>query len=393
MNTTYKRNCPVCSSNNKILLYKQLFANVSKVSFISGYDVVLCETCGFAYADNIPDQAAFDEYYENQSKYENNTTEINHSRNEVIQNTYNFIKRHINHNDINIAEFGCGSGDVLRHLKEIGYNNLTAIEPSQICVNRLNEVYQINAIKGTIADINVKEKFDLLMILTVLEHVVDIDKTLKNISEILSDNGLLYIRVPNANRFAEYDDSPFQQFSPEHINYFTNISVKNLMAKYGFVLLDFEEVGLSETDNTILPMINLMFLKNIKAKTHMIERDNSSYTNIKKYLEKSTLKELEVNRKINVYALSGEPIIVWGVGMHTMRLLELGALKKCNIIAFIDSNIHYNGGSFQNIPILSPSELKKFQNKILISSKVFQNEIADLIKNDLKALNELILLY
>ena len=37
---------------------------------VDEYDVAICRRCGGAYADRIPDQAAFDRYYREMSKYE-----------------------------------------------------------------------------------------------------------------------------------------------------------------------------------------------------------------------------------------------------------------------------------------------------------------------------------
>ena len=53
----------------------------------------------------------------------------------------------------------------------------------------------------------------------------------------------------------------------------------------------------------------------------------------------------------------------------------------------------YAGGSFNDIPVSSPQDLKRYPHRILISSRVYQNEIAGYIKNVLGAPNELILLY
>ena len=37
---------------------------------IDGYDLVVCAACGTAFADGIPSQEEFDEYYRELSKYE-----------------------------------------------------------------------------------------------------------------------------------------------------------------------------------------------------------------------------------------------------------------------------------------------------------------------------------
>ena len=64
------RTCAVCGQQNKEPLFQQRFSNLSNGSLLSGYDVVACRECGFCFADHIPAQEAFDEYYEKMSKYE-----------------------------------------------------------------------------------------------------------------------------------------------------------------------------------------------------------------------------------------------------------------------------------------------------------------------------------
>src|SRR5664279_5501191 len=64
------RLCPVCHSGHSKLLYRQSFATLSRSSLMEGYDVVICERCGAGYADGIPEQAVFDAYYRDLSKYE-----------------------------------------------------------------------------------------------------------------------------------------------------------------------------------------------------------------------------------------------------------------------------------------------------------------------------------
>ena len=61
---TRHRACPVCGGSDRRLLYRQRFDAFSTSSLLDGYDVVACDACGLCFADNIPDQAAFDRYWE-----------------------------------------------------------------------------------------------------------------------------------------------------------------------------------------------------------------------------------------------------------------------------------------------------------------------------------------
>ena len=63
--------------------------------------------------------------------------------------------------------------------------------------------------------------------------------------------------------------------------------------------------------------------------------------------------------------------------MATSRLAE------AEIVAFIESNSRYQGKTLHGRPILAPEALKDHPEPVLISSRVFQKEIAEQIRNDL----------
>ena len=72
MNNNLQRDrvCPVCESNEKIILSEQLFSNLSDKNLLSSYKIVSCSKCGFSFADDIPEQDVFNSYYKDMSKYE-----------------------------------------------------------------------------------------------------------------------------------------------------------------------------------------------------------------------------------------------------------------------------------------------------------------------------------
>jgi hypothetical protein len=86
-------------------------------------------------------------------------------------------------------------------------------------------------------------------------------------------------------------------------------------------------------------------------------------------------------------------VIVWGTGTHTTRLLAVSSLARAKIEAYVDSNTHYQGKHLGGIPIISPRQLRERSDAILISSRMYQDEIASQIRDELKIPNELICLY
>ena len=114
---------------------------------------------------------------------------------------------------------------------------------------------------------------------------------------------------------------------------------------------------------------------------------------MRQYVEISGLDEVRVSRIIDKLAKSEEGLLVWGAGTHTLHLLETTLLGRCNIVAFVDSNAKLHGKELQGLPIIAPSSLPHYKEPVLISSRVFQDDITRQITEDLNASNKLIYLY
>ncbi len=63
----------------------------------------------------------------------------------------------------------------------------------------------------------------------VLEHLRDLDA--RSRTAVLLPGGLLYVEVPDVTAFADWPNAPYQDFSTEHINFFSPISLDNLMRR------------------------------------------------------------------------------------------------------------------------------------------------------------------
>jgi FlaA1/EpsC-like NDP-sugar epimerase len=110
-------------------------------------------------------------------------------------------------------------------------------------------------------------------------------------------------------------------------------------------------------------------------------------------LEFSRRLEEEIQQKITRLAESQVPLAVWGAGTHTLRLLETSKLGSTRIVAFIDSNLRYQGKQLRGIPIVAPAEFQAADATILISSQVAESEIKSQIRNQLGWTHPIICFY
>jgi SAM-dependent methyltransferase len=388
---TESRVCAVCGSSAKKRLFEQRFATVG---LIAGYDVAVCEQCGFAFADNIPSRREFEKYYQELSKYEyqqrgGSESETDEAR---LRGVADALQDLIPGRESRILEIGCASGRLLALLGEAGFGNAIGIDPSPECAAIAERLYGVTVHPGSVYAIPESlGKFDFVILVGVLEHLPDLAGALAAMRAALTDAGRIYVDVPDCTGFVDYPDAPFQQFSTEHINFFSPLSLANLMQAHGLRPVYSSRENRGYTQCSMMPSVHGVFERS--AARPEFERDDVSEQRLRDYIDQSQELDRGMRAVLKRSTESGQPIIVWGVGTLTQRLLATGGLDGANISAFVDSNPKYQGRQLRGVPVLAPEALRDRREPILICSRVFQHEIERQIREQLRLGNELLRLY
>ncbi len=392
-----KRRCEVCGSQSKRLLFQQRFSTMSSGSLLSGYDVVACQDCGFCFADGIPGQEAFGAYYEKMSKYEHQDSGGQESVYDLerFQEVASVIRPFLTDRQTRILEVGCATGRLLALLKESGFSNVLGVDPSPSCAKAAHRLYGVRVVTARLSDAVFPEgPFDFIITVGVLEHVRDLRQALACVTSRLASQGQLYVAVPDASRYARGEDAPFQEFSVEHINFFGPVSLTSLLRKGGLSLISCQQAMVQANYRTTTPSIHAVFKKDFGTPSVAnVARDTATESGLKDYIDQSRRREEHVQAVVDGIVRRGQPIIVWGTGSQTLRLLETGRLKEARIHAFVDSNPQFQGRMINGVPIINPGALSVLPMPILISSRVFQNEIHERIVTGLNLKNQVITLY
>jgi SAM-dependent methyltransferase len=389
-----QRRCAVCEGARVRKLHRQQFQALTEGALLEGYDVVSCETCGFCFADRVPDQAAFDQYYEAMSKYENTQRDGRESPYDRarLQEVARVARQYLPSLQSRILEIGCANGLLLSLLKQAGYACVTGVDPSPTSARLARELYGVHVVPATFSRLNLAPRSaDFIILVGVLEHVRDLPGALHTLSNLLSDAGRLYFVLPDASRYSEGRDAPFQEFSVEHINYFGRVSLSNLLVQRGFVEIGYEEGFFEVGYRTSTPVLHAVFER--ATASQPIVHDTATCRDLASYVAQSLEADRRIHRIVAELAQSGQPILVWGTGSHTLRLLATSKLNDARISAFVDSNPHYQGKQLHGVSIIAPSALHGHDEPILISSWAYQSEIETTIRAELRLSNPVIKLY
>lgn len=378
-----KRCCPVCVGEETKKIFHRDFGGMESIVPFAGYDVVQCMRCGAFYADNIGETMPLMHYYEMMSKYETEAFSVSQEALAEYAFAIGFLRGHIAPEQ-SIIDIGCGNGAMLHMLQEQGFRHLTGLEPSEKNCRGITERWGIRAVAGALGeDIPplVGETFDIVLMEGVLEHLIDVQGNVRDALAYLKKDGALYLNVPDLAAFPDCHDL-YQQFSVEHVNFFSLPSMQNLMGAFGMTCVAYDRNGYGVF--TLWRHAS----EGVTARTF----DQAGTADMRTYL--TGAEQLAAQMKDRLTPYRGREVYVWAAGTHTAMLYQLGLLDGIHVRAIIDSNANYQGKEIYGVPVIAPQELAAREPlPIIISSQLAQDAIHTQIKEKMGLPNEVVRLY
>lgn len=395
------RPCPVCASTaEREVLYRQRFA---AGPLGDGYAVSVCAACGAAFADGIPGQFELDAYYAERSKYtyahaDGAESPFDFKRFEAIADQ---LEPHLPSKAARILDIGCATGGLLAVLQRRGYTHVVGSDPSPACADAARRLHGIEVRTATLAEhAEWTERFDAVLLVGVLEHVREVRAAVGIAAGLLRPGGVLYGAQPDVEGFAACVNAPYQQFSTEHVNFFSTASLTRLLATAELApvatwrwLVEWRE-GVTDS------VVSGVFARSDAGvgagagapAASACPRDVVSRGALVDYVAQSAAGEAATRQLIEELVRTQEPLLVWGAGTLTRHLLATTPLGRANLVAFVDSSPHLHGTELAGRRILAATELGGRPERILICSVVFAREISRMIRSELRLPNRVIML-
>ena len=253
-------------------------------------------------------------------------------------------------------------GGLLQILANRGYSNLAALEPSAACVAKLPR--SISGHVGTLSEAARAlhgQTFDAVIMSHVLEHLYEISAAIRSISEVLTEDGVLYIEVPDASRYKDFFKTSFHFFDVEHINHFDLASLNTLFGLHGFETVESGDKDIEIAEGEFYPAIYSIFRRK------RIGLAIAGYIELSETNDNSDL--------ITGLMQSDEPIAIWGFGSYTKRLLATTDLGRCNVRHLVDGDQKKHGMRAGSAVVEAPAVLRSFGGTIVIASALYSGAI------------------
>lgn len=216
---------------------------------------------GYIVVDPKPSEEAVNKFYQEEF-YSGEYKHFNDSAKEVQLKDHEYHKMWWKHiwkvlenqaisevkekNKTDVIDIGCGFGLFLEYLVCNHNVNGFGYDPAPEAIEYLKSK-GINGKIGGLENFNLDKKFDVALLINVLEHVLNPEKTILEIkNKLLNKDGILVIDVPNEFNVLQttanqhYGLNDWWVAPPGHINYFDLSSLTKLLKKNGYKILKAE---------------------------------------------------------------------------------------------------------------------------------------------------------
>lgn len=231
------KECPLCHSKNVTIRYTcEDFTSTHEKFQLSE-----CQDCTFIFTTPQPTENTIGKYYESPeyiSHSESNRSLFDKAYTLARKQALNWKRKLVEANqprNRKLLDVGCGTGNFLQHMNSHGWDT-TGVEPSESAAAKARDK---NAGKIFIGIDGIgNQKFDVITLWHVLEHLHEPKKKLLSLRDLLEENGTIIIAVPNRESFdAKYYKNYWAAYDvPRHLWHFSPANMKSILEQTGFRL-------------------------------------------------------------------------------------------------------------------------------------------------------------
>ena len=202
------------------------------------FSLCRCAECNLLFTNPRPDQQHIGQYYEsnNYISHQDNASNLTNFVYKIVRKIT--LKQKVSWiNEFSktkgkLLDFGCGTGHFLQAAQKDGWK-VTGLEPNPKAISVARGKMNLKVYEK-INDLENEKKFDAITLFHVIEHVHDLEQTMKVLYSKLKQRGSLYIAVPNFNSYDSmlYKENWASLDVPRHLYHFTKETMEKLAKEH-----------------------------------------------------------------------------------------------------------------------------------------------------------------
>lgn len=226
--------CPICNSDES-----DFFCGFDRIGL--PVETVFCRHCPTLYSRSRMDEASLEVFYSKfyRSLYAGMAepsedffdNQISSGR-RIIEQLTKFGRTNWSFSESRVLDIGCGAGGILLPFKIAGADVL-GIDLDDKYMDK-GRSHGLTLKRISVFEIPGNDKFDLIILKDVLEHLVDVERMIKFLKDHLSEFGQIYVQVPSfeALEFLGYRSDFLRYFQNAHLVHFSQASLKYVFSKH-----------------------------------------------------------------------------------------------------------------------------------------------------------------
>ncbi len=334
--------------------------------------LALCLDCGFIFSSSF--DRSIDHYtkgYEDQQGFSPTFKVF------ITDVSRRFIEKY-SITDKDIIEIGCGKGDFLSLVCELGHNRGIGIDPAFV-PGRIPPNPNLKFISEFYSDKHGDLPNDMITCRHTLEHIPLTNEFLSTVRNSIHNENkevTLFFEVPNILRILNVQ--AFWDIFYEHCSYFSPGSLARLFRKNKFEILDLY----LEYDQQYL-FIEARPVSTLSEKVHPLEESTDEIkSSVDQFVLKINKHLSEWRDKLIQLKNENKKTVIWGGGSKSVGFLtQFDDLKIIEHV--VDINPHMQGNYIPGIGIqyISPDKLTEvLPDVIIIMNGIYKNEIKKMLE-------------
>jgi SAM-dependent methyltransferase len=238
--------CPLCEGSRRTVLFPANFDSsrmdggtfaVKGKARAPHYQINRCDGCGMIYSGPVMEAESLARFYRDFRHENTGPREVDNVA-ATFRQYYALARPHLSKRE-RALDIGCDIGLFLGNARSDGFRELYGIEPNRQAAQKAATISGTTVFGGLYENAEFPDgHFDLISIIHVLDHLIDVNDSLRRAFRHLAQGGVILAVVHDVDcLLSRLLGERFPPLNVQHNHFFSKKTLGDLFAKHGYSVL------------------------------------------------------------------------------------------------------------------------------------------------------------